>query len=387
MRLSIATSATVAVLVGFGGTVALVVEAARAVGTDPVQTGSWIAGICLATAVASIVLSSWHKIPIIAAWSTPGAALLAALPAPIGMEAAAGAFVLAAGLILLTALVRPLGDLVARLPTAIAAAMLAGVLLRFVVAVAAAVPASPALVLPLVALFLLVRLVSPMAAVLVVLVAGVALAAALGLMQPIGAGLEPTELALIVPHLSFEVMLGVGLPLYLVTMASQNLPGFAVIRAAGYVPPARSTLAVTGAMALVTAPLGAHTTNLAAITAALCTGPDVHPDPARRWPVGVVYGVLYLLLALFAGSLVGIVTALPVALVTAVAGLALLAPLTGALAAAMEVPGRRLAAVLTLAVTASGVTLGGVGSAFWGLAAGLLALLLDRAAARVRGAA
>jgi benzoate membrane transport protein len=340
--------------------------------------------VCLAIAAASAFLSARFRIPVVAAWSTPGAALLAALPAPIGIEAAVGAFVLAATLVVLTALVRPLGSLVARLPTAIAAAMLAGVLFRFVAGAAAAVPGELALLLPLIALFLVARQVAPMGSVLAALAAGVALAWATGRLGALEAPLEITTLVPVAPGFVPGVLLGVGLPLWIVTMASQNLPGLAVLRAAGYAPPVRPILAVTGLASLVTAAIGAHTTNLAAITASLCTGPEVHPDPARRWPAGVAYGGCYLLLALFAGTVVAAVAALPPALVTLVAGLALLAPLTGALGTAVQQPEHRFAATLTLAVSASGITLLGIGAAFWGLLVGLVVLGLDRLAAHLR---
>ena len=185
---------------------------------------------------------------------------------------------------------QPGDTLIRRLPTAVAAAMLAGVLLRFVVAPFESAATAPALVLPLLALFLVIRLRSPTGAVLVVLLAGILLAWALGLMGPLPAFVQFSTLQLVTPAFEPGVLIGLGLPLFLVTMASQNLPGFAVLAAAGYVAPTRAILAVTGLASLVTAPFGAHATNLAAITAAICTGPDTHPDPSRRWLAGPVYG-------------------------------------------------------------------------------------------------
>ncbi|MCP8939225.1 benzoate/H(+) symporter BenE family transporter [Alsobacter sp. SYSU M60028] len=385
MRLSIPSSAVVAALVGFGGTLALIVAAARAAGADPAQVASWVTGLCLAMAFTSAWLSWRLRMPIVTAWSTPGAALIAASAAPVGMEAATGAFILVAVLILLTAAVRPLGDAVARIPAGVAAAMLAGVLLRFVLAVFETAQTSPMLALPLVALFLVARLVSPAGGMLFVVAAGIALAFGLGLVGPLPDGmLRLSTVTLTTPRFEPAVLVGLGLPLYLVTMASQNLPGFAVLRACGYQPPVRPILAVTGLASLLTAPLGAHTSNLAAITAAICTGPDTHPDPAKRWPVGLFYGFVYLVFAAFGASLVALFAAMPGDLVRVVAGLALLGPLMGALGAAMAQEKTRFAAVLTLVVTASGVTAFGVGSAFWGLAAGLAALGLERAATLLR---
>lgn len=240
---------------------------------------------------------------------------------------------------------------------------------------------APGLVLPLLGLFLLARLFNPMAAVLVVLVAGVLLAWLQGRMGAVPAALELSTLQLTVPAFEPGVLLGLGVPLYLVTMASQNLPGFAVLQTAGYTVPTRSILAVTGLASLLTAPFGAHASNLAAITAAICTGPDVHPDPARRWLTGPVYALCYLVLALFGASLVQLFAAMPPALIATVAGLALLGPLAGALGAAMANERQRFAAVLVLVVTASGVAPAGIGAPFWGLLAGLLVLALEKLAA------
>lgn len=384
MRLSVVVSAVVAALVGFGGTLAIVVAAARAVGADAVQTSSWVTALCLAMAATSTVLSVRHRLPIITAWSTPGAALIATTSG-VTLPEAVGAFLFAGGLVLLTAWLRAVGDLVHRLPATVASGMLGGVLLRFVVAPFESALTTPALVLPLLGLFLLARLASPSAAVLVVLMAGTTLAWGLDLTAGLPGGIELSTLQATLPAFDPAVLLGLGLPLYLVTMASQNLPGFAVLRAAGYEPPARSILAVTGLASLATAPFGAHATNLAAITAAICTGPDTHPDPDRRWLAGPLYGLCYLVLAAFGSSLVELFAAMPPALITTVAGVALLGPLAGAMASAMADDRQRFAAVLSFAVTASGVAAFGIGAPFWGLVAGLAVLGLDRTHARLRG--
>jgi benzoate membrane transport protein len=385
--MSVVMSAIVAALVGFGGTVALIVAAAQAVGADMAQTSSWVAALCLAVAATSGYLSLRHRIPIIAAWSTPGAALIAASAGGIGFDAAVGAFLFSGTLIVLTAAFRPIGDLIARIPTSVAAAMLAGVLLRFVIAVFEGVQTAPELVLPLVGLFLVVRLVSPSAAVLTVLGAGVLLAFSLGLTGPLPSDAALSTLAFVTPVFEPSALIGLGLPLFLVTMASQNLPGFAVLRAAGYPVPSRSILAATGIASVVTAPFGAHTSNLAAITASICTGPDSHPDKEKRWRTGPVYALCYVALAGFGASLVALFEAMPAALITTVAGTALVGPLVGAMGSALAEEKERFAAVLTLAVTASGLSILGIGSAFWGLVAGLAALGLDAMLRRARSAA
>jgi benzoate membrane transport protein len=378
---STATAALVATVAGGGGTLPVVLAAAAAVGATPAQASSWVSGLAIAMALSGLFLSVRYRMPIITAWSTPGAALIASTSGVPGMGAAVGAFVLAAVLILLTAAIRPLGRLIEKIPPSIAAAMLAGILLRLVIAMVEHVPSVPLLVLPLIALFLVARILAPTLASLIVLVAGTLLALGLGLVKPIPPlGLSPPEL--IMPVWDMATLIGLGVPLYLVTMASQNLPGFAVLRASGYQPPTQAVLAVTGAASLGTAFLGAHTSNLAAISAALCTGPEAHPDPAERWKAGVFYALWWGLIALFGASLVGLFGALPPALLATVAGTALLGSMAGAMGAALSADQDRFAAAGTLAVTASGVTLMGVGSAFWGLAFGLIVLGIDRSVRR-----
>ncbi|HYX01778.1 MAG TPA: benzoate/H(+) symporter BenE family transporter [Reyranella sp.] len=374
---STSTAALVATVAGVGGTLPVVLAAAQAVGATPGQASSWVSGLGLATALSAVALSVRYRMPIITAWSTPGAALIASTSGVPSFRAAVGAFVLSAILILLTAAIRPLGRLIERIPASIAAAMLAGILLRLVVAMVEHVPAAPLLVLSLIALFLVVRLFMPALASLIVLAAGALLAWSLGLVKPIPPiSLSPLEL--VMPAWDAGTLIGLGVPLYLVTMASQNLPGFAVLRAAGYRPPTQPVLGVTGALSLATAFLGAHTSNLAAISAALCTGPDAHPDPAERWKTGPFYALWWGLIALFGASLVGLFGALPPALLATVAGTALLGSMASAMGSALAADQDRLAAAGTLAVTASGITLLGVGSAFWGLCFGLLVLAVDR---------
>ncbi len=383
MRLSIVTSAVVAALVGFGSTIAIIIAAAQAVGADAAQTSSWVASLCLATAAISGILSIRYRIPVVAAWSTPGAALIAA-SSGISIHAAVGSFLLAGALIVLAAFIKPFGRLIERIPTPIAAAMLAGILIRFVMAVFESAQAAPGLVLPLVGIFLVVRLYNAAFAVLAVLFVGLGLAFGGGLAQPLAAGLSLSSLTFIEPAWEPTALIGLGIPLFLVTMASQNLPGFAVLRASGYAPPSRPILAVSGLASVVTAFFGAHTSNLAAISAAICTGPDTHPDPAKRWMVGPFYTLCYLIIAAFSAALIGLIAALPPELIRTVAGLALMGAFAGALSSALSENSKILPAVLTLAVTASGLTLLGIGSAFWGLAAGLLALGLDALALRLR---
>lgn len=382
MRASVVISAVVAVVVGFGGSVAIVLAAAKAVNASPAETSSWVAALCLSMMATTAILSLRHRLPIVTAWSTPGAALIGA-SSGISMEQAVGAFFLAAVLILVTAAFRPVGSLIEKIPTGIASAMLAGVLLGFVLAIFEHLQGTPALVLPLIAAFVVLRLFSPAWAVLAVLVLGVGLSYLLGLTRPIGA-LPFASFVWVRPEFDAATLLGLGVPLYLVTMASQNLPGFAVLKAAGYPVPSRSILTVTGLASLLTAGVGAHTSNLAAIIASICTGPDAHPDKDKRWLCGPFYALANGLLALFGASVVALFASFPEALIVAIAGIALTGPLVNALGTSLGAAEDRFAAVVTFVVTASGLTVFGIGSAFWGLAAGLVIFGLDRAVKRAR---
>ncbi|MBU2483716.1 MAG: benzoate/H(+) symporter BenE family transporter [Alphaproteobacteria bacterium] len=376
MPVSMISAALVAALVGYGSTIALVLAAAAAVGADAGQTASWVAAICFSKAIGSALLSSWKKVPMVLAWSTPGAALIAASTG-VDIHKAVGAFVFAGLLIALTAAIRPLNRAVNAIPTGVASGMLAGVLLPFSMAVALHAANQAALVLPLIAVFLIVRLVNPLMAVLAALIAGLLIAFTVA-----GAPLPPmdvdwTSLRFIQPEFDAAVLLGLGLPLYLVTMASQNLPGFAVLRANGYEPPVTEALGVTGVLSAFFALFGAHTINMAAITAAICLGDDVHPDKNQRWKVGLVYALVWITLGLSGPVIVPAILAMPPEIIAVVAGLALVPPLIGALVSAFELPATRFAAAATFAVTASGVAAFGIGAAFWGLLAGLVVHLMD----------
>ncbi|NTT85902.1 benzoate/H(+) symporter BenE family transporter [Tabrizicola fusiformis] len=370
MRASMISSALVASLVGYGSTIALVLSAAAAVGASPAQTASWVFAICLAKAAGSALLSYWARVPVVLAWSTPGAALIAATTG-VSMAEAVGAFVLSGFLVALTGLIRPLGRVVAMIPDGIAAGMLGGVLLPFCLKGAGAAQALPGVVLPMVAVFVLVRLKNPALAVLAALATGLALAFGLGLAEWPALRLPLPVLEFTPPAFRPDVLLGLGVPLYLVTMASQNLPGFATLRAAGYEPPVRPALVVTGGLSALAGLFCAHPVSMAAITAAICLGDDTHPDRNQRWKVGLVYGAVWVGLALLGPAILMVLGALPPALMLALVAVALLGPLTGALTGAYGPAETRFAATVTLAVTASGVAAFGIGAAFWGLLAGL----------------
>ena len=372
------SAAAVATVVGFGGTVALVVQAGQAMGAAPAQIISMVTALCLGIGLPGAVLSWRLKMPVVLAWSTPGAALLAASTLGLGWSTAVGAFVIAGLMMVLTGLVPALGRLAERIPAAVASAMLAGVLLPFCLKLFLVFPTDMALAAGLLAVFLVMRRVAAAWALPAVLVAAFAVLALRGQVGlPAGTGLFG-ELSPVMPVFDWKAAISLALPLYLVTLASQNLPGLVVLRAAGYAPPAGKLIFWGGLTSTLLAPFGAHGVNLAAITAAICTEPDAHPDASKRWTVGVIYGLFYLVVALFAAPLAGLFIAMPTGALAVITGLALIAPLTGSLGAMMAAAKDREAAVLTFAATASGVALFGVGSAFWGLAVGFLALAARR---------
>lgn len=376
MRISIPVSAFVAAIVGFGGTLALIIAAADAVGASREQTASWVTAICLAMAFETAWLSWRTRMPVITAWSTPGAALVAA-SSGFSMNDAVGAFIVTAMLLIATGLFKPLTRLIAKIPASVASGMLAGIVVSFAINAAKTIPVDPVLILPLIAAFFVIRLYNPALSVLAVLIGG---GFAAFLTGRVG-GMPPPELStltLVSPQFSATAIIGLALPLYLVTMASQNLSGLAVLRAAGYHPEPGPLISVTGLFSLISAPFGALTTNLAAISAAICTGPDVHPDPAERWKTGPFYALAYLVFAVFGASLVAIFAVLPESLIVLVAGLALMAPLANALSIALKDESERMAATTAFAVTASELQLFGIGSAFWGLVGGLAVLALER---------
>ncbi|RAY11724.1 benzoate transporter [Actinomadura craniellae] len=367
----------VTAVVGFASSFAIVLAGLRAVGADPEQATSGLLALCAAVGLTAIWAGLRYRMPISIAWSTPGAALLVATGGvPGGFGTAVGAFVGCGLLITVAGLFAPLGRWIAAIPGPLAAAMLAGVLLDLCLAPVRALAEAPALAVPVVLTWaVLTRFARPWAvpAALAVAVAAIVATAPPG--GPAGAALRPV-IEPTVPGWSLQAAIGLALPLFLVTMASQNIPGMAVLAGYGYRPPLRPLLIGTGLATTAAAPLGGHAVNLAAISAALAAGPDAHPDPERRWIASVTAGTAMIALGLAAGPATALVLLSPPVLVEAVAGLALLGALAGALTAAVAEPGRREAAVITFAVTASGVTVLGVGAAFWGLLAGAAALLL-----------
>lgn len=357
--------------VGFASTFAVIIRGLSAVGASPEQAASGLLAVSVAMGLCGIVVSLRTRLPISVAWSTPGAALLASSAAvPGGFAAAVGAFLMTGALIVAAGMFKPLGRWVAAIPAPLASAMLAGVLLNLCLAPARAVAASPAMGLAIVLAWIVVgrfnRLLAMPAAVLVT---GVCIAASVALPSGLGAALVPHPV-LVMPVFSMQAMVGIALPLFIVTMASQNIPGIAVLAVNGYHPSPSPLFRWTGLFTVLSAPFGGHAVNLAAITAAISAGPDAHPDPARRYWAAAVAGAVYTVFGLTAGAAAAFMGAAPPILIEAVAGLALLGAFGGALNGALAKPQDREAALVTFLVSGSGLTFFGVGGAFWGLLAG-----------------
>jgi benzoate membrane transport protein len=376
--LSTVVAGFVAVLVGFTSSVVIVLQAAQALGATPAQKASWIWALGLGMGLTSIGLSWRYRQPVLTAWSTPGAALLVTAGAGVSMAEGVGAFVACAVLLTLAGASGWFERVMNRIPQALAAALLAGVLARFAFDAFLQLGSEFALVAPMLLAYLAGRRFWPRYAVPGVLALGMAIAWGQGRLHLGDVPWAWAEPVFTLPRFSLAALVGVALPLFVVTMASQNLPGVAAQRAAGYDTPVSPVITATGLATLVLAPFGGYALNLAAITAAICMGREAHEDPARRWLASTMAGVFYVALGLAGGAVVALIAAFPRALVLAVAGLALLGTIGSALALAMKDEVQREPALITFVVTASGLTLWSVGAAFWGVVAGVLALVVQR---------
>ncbi|MGH8797594.1 MAG: benzoate/H(+) symporter BenE family transporter [Caldimonas sp.] len=377
---SAATAGFVAVLVGFTSSVAIVFQAATALGATPAQISSWMWALGWGMGLCSMLPSLWLRQPVMIAWSTPGAVVLATAAASGGytMSDAVGAFIVCALLVIAVGATGWFERVMDRMPMPIANALLAGVLARFGLDAFAALQSALPLVLSMLLAYLLGRRWWPRYAVVGVLAVGIAYAAAdgtLGVPALHGGLTLPVFTA---PVFGWQAIVSLALPLFVVTMASQNLPGVAVIRAAGYAMPISKIVTLTGVATLLLAPFGAFALNLAAITAAICMGPQAHPDPRRRYVAAAVCGLIYCVIGVFGAAVAGVLMAFPRELVVAIAGLALLGTIGSGLTGALRDERHREAALITFLVTLSGLTLGGVGSAFWGVVAGAFALFVQQ---------
>lgn len=392
LNLSAFTAGFVAVLVGFTSSVAIVFQAAQAFHATPAQTSSWMWALGLGMGLCTVLPSLWLKKPVMVAWSTPGAAVLAtaglaATGATSGfsMAEAIGAFMVSASLITLFGVTGWFEKVMNRIPVAIASALLAGVLAKFGIQAFAAAESALPLVLLMLAIYLLCKRMLPRYAVVFTLLGAIVYAAARGQLSWDNVTFSYAVPIFVMPYFTLTALVSLALPLFVVTMASQNLPGVAAIRAAGYGPdsagggiPVSKIITLSGLATLLLAPFGAFALNLSAITAAICMGKEAHVDPAKRYTAAVCCGAIYIVIGIFGAAVTGLLMAFPKELVLAIAGLALLGTIGSGLAAALKDESHREAALITFLVTLSGVVIAGIGSAFWGVIAGAVALFVQQ---------
>jgi len=386
LSVSAVSAGFVAVLVGFTSSVAIVFQAAQSFHATPGEIASWMWALGLGMGLCSLVPSLWLRKPVMVAWSTPGAAVLAAAgtTGQFDMAQAVGAFLVCGALITLVGVTGWFERVMNRIPTEIAAGLLAGVLARFGMEAFSAAQTALPLVVVMLGSYLVSRRVAPRYAVVATLCVGVAYAALAGQMQWSVVTWTLASPRFMAPRFDWSATVGLALPLFVVTMASQNLPGVAVIRASGYQLPISRLITLTGVATLVLAPFGAFALNFSAITAAICMGPQAHADPARRYTAAAACGAFYVVIGIFGAVVTGLLAAFPRELVAAIAGLALLGSIGAGLASALREEAHREAALITFLVTLSGVVIAGVGSAFWGVVAGSIALFVQQYASNPR---
>jgi len=366
----------VAVLIGFTSSAALIFQAAAAAGATPEQISSWIFALGIGMGVTCFGLSWYYRTPVVTAWSTPGAALLITGLAGLSMSQAIGVFMFSAALVTLCGATGLFARVMNRIPISIAAAMLAGIVVRFGMDVFVAMKLELALVMLMFVVYLLAKRLLPRYAVILVLLLGTAFAASQGLLHFQSFHIAISKPELMVPQFQWSTLIGVGIPLFVVTMASQNAPGVAIMRASGYHAAVSPLMTWTGLTTLILAPFGCFSICLAAITAAICMGKEVNENPAKRYVASMAAGLFYIVAGIFGATVVALFAAFPKALIMAVAGLALFGTIANGLTVAMSNDKQREAALITFLVTASGISLFGVGAAFWGLLAGSLAMLV-----------
>jgi len=363
-------SGFVAVLVGYASSAAIIWQAAAAAGATAPQIAGWMTALGLGMGISTLGLSWWYKAPVLTAWSTPGAALLATSLQGVTLSETIGIFIFANALIVICGVSGLFARLMKIIPHSLAAAMLAGVLLRFGLQAFSNLEGHLLLCGSMLLAWLLTKAFAPRYAIVATLLVGGLVAALKGdvVTERLTFALVMPEF--IVPTFNLTTLISIGLPFFLVTMASQNAPGFATMKASGYPVAVSPLIIVTGGLALLLSPFGVYSICIAAITAAICQSPDAHPDAGKRWLAAAAAGVFYLLAGIFGGSLSGLMAALPLSWIQTLAGLALLGTISGSLHQALHNEAERDAAIVTFLLTASGATLAGIGSAFWGLVAG-----------------
>ncbi|HLX52649.1 MAG TPA: benzoate/H(+) symporter BenE family transporter [Aquella sp.] len=368
----------VSVIVGFTSSVAIIFQAAAAAGASPAEISSWLLALGVGMGVTGIGLSLYYRIPIVIAWSTPGAALLVTSLAGIPMQEIIGGFIFSAALITLFGITGIFEKVMIYIPRSLASAMLAGVLFHFGINVFLIMQNQFILGFLMFITYLVGKRIFPRYVILVVLLLGVLIVQAKGLFHLQHINISLSHPIFIMPAFSFSTIMSISVPLFIVTMTSQNIPGIAIINSAGYKPNVSSIISWTGITNLLLAPFGGYAFNLAAITAAICLGKEADHNPATRYRAAIYAGIFYLLTGLFSATVVAIFLALPKELILIVAGLALFGTIGLSLRSAVENDSQREPALITLLVSASGVSLFGIGSAFWGLLAGVLSFIIGR---------
>jgi len=368
----------VTVLVGFTSSAVVVFQAAQGLGASPAEIGSWMWALGWGMGITCIGLSLRYRVPVVTAWSTPGAAMLITAAAGARLDEAIGAFTVSAALMALAGFSGAFERVISRIPVALASAMLAGILLRFGIDLFTAMQQQFAMGFAMFAVYLAMRRLQPRYAVVATLAVGIAVAGYEGLLKVEGLHLALAEPTWTTPAFSLQALVSIAIPLFVVTMASQNIPGLSVLRASGYSAPVSPVIGWIGTVNLVLAPFGAFALNLAAITAAICMGREAHEDPAKRYTASISAGVIYCVVGVFGATVAAVFAAFPRELVLVIAGLALLGTIGSGLAGAVADERHREPALVTFLVTASGVSYVGVGSAFWGLVAGALAMAVLR---------
>ena len=363
-------SGFVAVLVGYASSAAIIWQAALAAGATTGQIAGWMTALGLAMGVSTLALTLWYRAPVLTAWSTPGAALLVTGLQGVSIQDAIGVFIVANALIVLCGITGLFARLMKIIPHSLASAMLAGILLRFGLQAFNSLNSELILCGSMLLAWLVLKVIAPRYAVIAAMLVGIAIALVKGDIVTDGVNLSPVLPAFLAPHFSLAHSISIALPLFLVTMASQNAPGIATMKASGYSLPVSPLIVFTGLLALLFSPFGVYSICIAAITAAICQSPEAHPDANRRWLAAAAAGVFYILAGVFGGSVTGLMAALPVSWIQMLAGLALLGTISGSLFQALHNEAERDAAIVTFLVTASGLTVFGVGSAFWGLVVG-----------------
>jgi len=374
--LSTLVAGFVAMMTGYTSSLVLMFQAGQAAHLSDAQISSWIWALSIGMALCTIGLSLRFRAPIVIAWSTPGAALLVASLPQVAYPEAIGAFIVCALLLTVVGLTGWFDTLMKKIPAGIASALLAGILFEIGIEIFRAAQFQTALVLAMFFTYLALKRLAPRYAIVTTLVVGTAVAGGLGLLDFSHFHVALAQPVLTVPAFSVAAIVSIGIPLFVVAMASQNVPGIAVLRADGYTTPSAPLIATTGIASLLLAPFGSHGINLAAITAAICTGPEAHEDRNKRYTAAVWAGVFYLIAGIFGATIAALFASLPKALVVSVAALALFGSIMSGLANAMQDLKQREAALVTFMVTASGLTLLSIGSAFWGLVAGVLTQLV-----------